>query len=206
MSYRAVDLPKTPDGAFASIATDAGSMATVFCVFSTNSTAPPLTIVDWSLDDLTPNSLSRIVPAAAAWLASLREQIHITRSPPPDVILIDSGGAGGPLCEQAIAAGWGQVEAITEGGALKYPLLPDRVMAASFYLTCGAVAIARSALEYDLLHRGVIGNHLVRALKAFGTSKEQSQPSVLLVAVVNAVLEAFVDRNLKVRAITEFAP
>lgn len=204
MKFQAVDLPKTADAAFASIATDAGTVATAICIFSTNSPAPPLTIADWSLDNLEPVTLRRIVPAAAASLASLREHIRMLNAP-PDCILIDSGGAGGPLCEQAHAAGWSQVEPITEQGALKYPLLPDRVMAASFYLTCGAVAIAQSALQFDLLHRGLLGNHLVRALKAFGTSKEQSQPSVLLVAVVNAVLEAFCDPGLKARAMTEFA-
>lgn len=203
MKYQAIELPQTANGAFASIAIDAGSVATVLCIYSIDPDAAPVTIVEWSLDDLSPQVLSRIVPAAAASLASLREEVRLINSP-PDVILVDPVGAGGPLYEQAIAAGW-HVMPISEAGALKYPLALDRVMAASFYLTCGAVAISKSALEYDITHRGVFGNHLKRALQAFGTSKEQREPSVLLVAVVNAVLEAFVDQGLKARSFTEFA-
>jgi hypothetical protein len=201
MNYTAVDLPRTLNGLFASIATDAGSIATVICGFSTQfRNTAPLTIIDWSRDDLSPKTLARIVPAAAAALESLREEIRVN-APPPDVILIDTGGAGGPLCAQAQAAGYA-AEAITEEGPLKYPILSERVLAASFYLTSGAVTAAKTALEYDMLHRGVFGNHLVRDLKAFDArAKDTRDPGALLVAVANGVLEAFTDETLMARAL-----
>jgi len=202
MKLEAFDLPKFATGLFASTAFDAGQVGTVVFAFSIDdASGPPLTILDWTLDELSPKTLSRLVPATAASLMSLRDDIKVL-SPAPDIILIDTGGAGQPLFEQACAAGFA-VEAITEKGAAKYPLLLDRVLAASYYLTCGATAIAKTALAHEILHRGVRANHLTRALRAFGT--EQTQPSPLLIAVVNGILEAFTDRRLKHRAILDFA-
>ena len=198
-----VDLPKFANGIFALVTAGIDpaapdDIAVVFFSYWLHGEGmPPLVVLDWDIDVLTPEVMQLWAPAVLERVEELKRSIKVLSMTPP--IAIEPAGLGGTLWQDARGAH--PVELIgqspAEGTLMEMPL-PQRVLAASAHVNAGRVRIAREAYEKTTTHRGVTRNHLLHALAGFGVAgAEQQQVGALLLAFADGVLEVFADSRMR---------
>ncbi|HZT01480.1 MAG TPA: terminase family protein [Steroidobacteraceae bacterium] len=153
----------------------------------------PLVVLDWDLQEIDAGTLDR-------WYAEARTQYlgllsSIRPALPDGVIGIEPSGIGGVLFEYGYLRGHG-VAALTREKLLGMTI-PQRAVAASAYINSGRVQITRAAHEKLLDFKGVLRNHFLHQVAAFGVEQQPAEAGVLLAAFADGVLEAFADPRIR---------
>jgi hypothetical protein len=79
--------------------------------------------------------------------------------------------------------------------------LAQRAVAASAYINGGRhIQLTRPAHEKLVNYKGVLRNHLIHQVVAFGVGQHASDAGVLLTAFADGVLDAFLNDRLRARA------
>ncbi len=199
-----VELPKFANGIFALVTAGIDpaapdDIAVVFFSYWLHGEGlPPIVVLDWDIDVLTPEVMQLWAPAVLERVEELKKEIKVLGMTPP--IAIEPAGLGGTLWQDARAAH--PVELLGQSPAertlMEMPL-PQRVLSASAHVNAGRVRIAREAYEKTTTHRGVTRNHLLHALAGFGVAgAEQQNVGALLLAFADGVLEVFADSRMGV--------
>ena len=197
-----VELPKFANGIFALVTAGIDpaapdDIAVVFFSYWLHGEGlPPIVVLDWDIDVLTPEVMQLWAPAVLERVEELKKEIKVLGMTPP--IAIEPAGLGGTLWQDARAAH--PVELLGQSPAertlMEMPL-PQRVLSASAHVNAGRVRIAREAYEKTTTHRGVTRNHLLHALAGFGVAgAEQQNVGALLLAFADGVLEVFADSRM----------
>ncbi len=197
-----VDLPKFANGIFALVTAGIDpaapdDIAVVFFSYWLHGEGlPPLVVLDWDVDVLTPEVMQLWAPAVLERVEELKQKVKVLSVTPP--IAIEPAGLGGTLWQDTRAAH--PVELLGQSPAeqtiMEMPL-PQRVLSASAHVNAGRVRIARDAYEKTTTHRGVTRNHLLHALAGFGVAgAEQQQVGALLLAFADGTLEVFADSRM----------
>jgi hypothetical protein len=197
-----VDLPKFANGIFALVTAGIDpaapdDIAVVFFSYWLHGEGlPPLVVLDWDVDVLTPEVMQLWAPAVMERVEELKQKVKVLSMTPP--IAIEPAGLGGTLWQDTRAAHPVELlgQSPAEGTLMEMPL-PQRVLAASAHVNAGRVRIARDAYEKTTTHRGVTRNHLLHALAGFGVAgAEQQNVGALLLAFADGTLEVFADSRM----------
>jgi predicted phage terminase large subunit-like protein len=195
-----IEMPQHVDGIFASCASALGpspdTIGVVYFGFSVIfPETPPLIILDWDLCQVESGTLDAWMPAVFKRLEELRLGFKFVRG--STGLLIEPSGIGEVLFEQGFARGLDvQVVASEKTLALN---LAQRAVGAAGHVNAGRVQLVRQAHEKTSSVKGVLRNHLLHQVVAFGVDQQPTQADVLLAAFANGVLEAFADEAMHAR-------
>lgn len=201
-----IEQPATLSGIFASIAAAVGpepdALGLVLFGFTTFECATPaLVVLDWDLLEIEAGLLEQLGPAIVGRFGELGKEIKLLSGGGTEsAVIIDPDGVGGVMYEQAQ-----EIDAhLLPNEQILQMTAAQRVVAASGYVNGRHVQLTRAAHEQMTLYKGVLRNHLLHQIAAFGVVAETPQPpGALLVAFANGILEAFTDPALRKRALSE---
>lgn len=197
-----IEMPSYVDGIFAIAAAGVGpepdAIGVVYMAFTGAGSATPLIVVDWSIEEIEPATFMGLFPAVFGRLDALRCETKTLYS--GHGLAIEPAAVGGVLLEQGLL-GRHHVMSIDQESILAMTF-HQRVVAASAHVNAGRVLLTRAAHEKLTLHKGVLRNHFLHQLAAFGMDKQQQadDPGVLLTAFADGVLDTFSSPRMQVRA------
>jgi phage terminase large subunit-like protein len=197
-----IEVPATMDGVFAAAAAAVGpepdALGVIYFGFSAMiETNPPLMILDWDLQEIDIETLEGWLPKVFARLEDLTRSTKTVYGSAG--LLIEAEGDGSVLFERAMMLSL-PVHTIEDEKILDMTLA-QRAVAASAYINGGRhIQLTRPAHEKLVNYKGVLRNHLIHQVVAFGVGQHASDAGVLLTAFADGVLDAFLNDRLRARA------
>lgn len=198
-----IEMPGLVDGLFAIAAAGVGpepdALGVVFFAFSAASPAPPLVVLDWHIEEIVPATFATFAPAVFDRLAALERSVR-TLYPGGGILAVDPAGVGSILLEQGNTTE--RVVVLTnESLPTLLEMTPaQRVVGASGHVNGGRVVLTRAAHEKVAAYKGVLRNHFLYQLGAFGVERQDtSEPGVLLTAFADGVLDTLAHPSMQNR-------
>jgi hypothetical protein len=200
-------LPKMPDVVVASgaagVGNDPSAVGVVYFVVSrANTNNPPLTVVDWHIEELNDRTLSCFVPQVFERLEELgHETGSLTYTGNPEYaispsLMMEPTGAGELITEQSCDR---YMVDLARNKKLLEMDIPQRVVLSGTYISTGRVKISDAAYEKRVAYHGSLLNHLKHQLEEFGFGKAPDEAGALLVAFANMTIEIFDHYSMKGR-------
>jgi hypothetical protein len=198
-----IEIPEQLDGLFASTCGGLGdtpdAVATIYWGFDAIlQCSPPLTILDWEISQMNAGTLTNFLPQIFKRLDELRSERKSVLFGEEMRLLIEPQGIGEVLFERGFNAGLPVQMVDEEVVTLKD--YAQRALTASAYITSGAVQLSRPAFEKRVNFKGISRNHLTHQLGAFAVGQKSEEAGVLLIALADAILDAFLNDRLRARA------
>ena len=202
-----IEMPRRLDAIFATAAAAVGpepdALGIIYFGLSFfDPTIPPLTILDWDLQQILSGTLESWLPPT---FERLGELAALTRAGGGVVgLALEPTGIGEVLYEQGIVRGF-DVSLLTDPKILGMTL-SQRAVAASGYVNANQVQLVREAHEKLQGFKDALRNHLLHQVVAFGVEQQPSEAGVLLAAFANGVLEVFKNPQMRTRSALAPAP
>jgi hypothetical protein len=184
-----VEMPVKPDSVCAYLAAGIGpdpdACGIVYLAPSTyNTINPPLTVVDWDLIQVQPPTFHSVAATIITHLEQLATQMQTAWGG----IAIDPAGIGPIIYSAHMGLEYIQLNQLESLLAMD---IAQRALAASGFVNSGAVQITRHAYEKVADFKGILRNHFLHQVVAFGVNTAPNEAGVLLTAFSNCVHEAF---------------
>jgi len=192
-----IEVPALLDGVFAAAAAAVGSEAdavgVIYFGFSAViETNPPLMILDWDLQQIDIGTLQGWLPKVFDRLDELTKATKTVYGSAG--LLIEAEGDGSILFERAMMLSL-PVHTVEDEKILEMNFA-QRAVAASAFVNSGHVQLTRPAHEKVQSYKGVLRNHLIHQVVAFGVGQKETDAGVLLAAFADGVLDSFLNDRL----------